>query len=60
MSAIGICSKTRVFKPYISLHERLPKVQRYYLSAHTYHNKSYLKKLSTLKNKAVKIVGVGK
>ena len=37
MSAIGICSKTRVFKPHISLYERLPKVQRYYLSAHTYH-----------------------
>ena len=37
MSAIGICSKTGVFKPHISLLERLPKIQRYYLSAHTYH-----------------------
>ena len=28
MSAIGIFSKTRVFKPHISLHERLPKVTK--------------------------------
>ena len=38
MSAIGICSKTRVFKPHISLHERLPKVQTFYLSTHTNHS----------------------